>query len=174
MNYIYQDKTGYSWERAKTWWSSRRALRDFIAKSRVGVYGPRPFGSRAKVVELSRKATGARLRKEATARQQPLSGVFDKVKSWLEKERSHGHEVRTKHVIQRIKYQMEHERDRQQVLLEVGDKRYDEVIFQTCEDKLSWFQAIVVIVAVVVAVIVLVVAAAAAVVVVVVVSSSSN
>ena len=134
----------------------------------MGVYGPRPFGSRAKVVELSRKATGARLRKEATARQQPLSGVYDKVKSWLEKERSHGHEARTKHVIQRIKYQMEHERDRQQVLLEVGDKRYDEVIFQTCEEKRSWFQAIVVVVVVVV-VIVLVVAAAA-----VVISSSSS
>ena len=81
LNYACQDKAGYMWDRAKTWWSSRRALRDLIAKSRVGIYGPRPFGSRARVVELSRKATGARVRKESTARQRPLSSVFDKVKS---------------------------------------------------------------------------------------------
>ena len=136
----------------------------------MGIYGPRPFGSRAKVVERSRKATGARIRKgSVSTRQRPLGGVFDKVKSWLETERSYGHEIRTKHIAQRIKYQMEHERDRQQVLSECGDKRYDEAIFNTCEEKLSWFQAIVVAVVVVVVVVVVVIVVLILVVIVVVV-----
>ena len=143
----YQAKFNYDYEKAKKWWAIRVQLREFVANNRVGIWGPRPFGSRAKVVQgLTRKATGARLRKKSSgpSAQQPLGGVFQKVKSWLETERSFGQEIRTKHVVQRLKYEMEHEADVQEVLKEHEDARFNKAVLKACEEKLAWLQALIV------------------------------
>ena len=75
----------------------------------------RPFGSNMPRTKLGSTSQGARLRVETSepTKQQPLNQVFHKVKVWYNKERlEYGHEVREKHVSQRLLVEMETERDK--------------------------------------------------------------
>ena len=69
--------------------------------------------------------------------QVPLAKVFADVRVWFENERSCGTEVRAKHIIQRVKYQLEYERDLQEVLRQTGSKKFDERVLKSCIDRLQ-------------------------------------
>ena len=47
-----------------------------------------------------------------------------RLKAWFDKERVHGHEVREKHILTRLRYELELERDQQLVLQEHRDQRF--------------------------------------------------
>ena len=121
----------------------RQRLREFVSQNRVGLWGPRPFGSRAPVAKAggaTQQASGARLRQQGegpSSKLQPLRGVFQQVKAWLEKERQYGHEVRAKHVAQRLRYQLEFERDKQLVYKETSSEKFQPRVYEACERRLA-------------------------------------
>ena len=94
----------------------------------------------AKAGGATQQASGARLRQQGegpSSKLQPLRGVFQQVKAWLEKERQYGHEVRAKHVAQRLRYQLEFERDKQLVYKETSSEKFQPRVYEACERRLA-------------------------------------
>ena len=69
--------------------------------------------------------------------QRPLAKVLAQVKTWFDNERSCGTEVRERHIRQRVRYQIEHERDSQVVHQQTGSKHFDERVLNACIEKLQ-------------------------------------
>ena len=80
-----------------------------------------------------------------------------RLKAWFEKERTHGHEVREKHILTRLRYELELERDQQLVLQEHGDERFCSWALKSSMERLeklditqpsktqeSWYEKVVV------------------------------
>ncbi len=53
--------------------------------------------------------------------QKPLQIVYERLKHWLNNERQHGHEVRTRILTQQLIFELEYERDKQLVLQQTTD-----------------------------------------------------
>lgn len=137
----WEHRFGYPYDTAIKWWDLRTAMQEFLASRRVGVHGVRPFGSTAPLCRSS-KSQGARLSKvtDEPISKQPLNKVLLQVKRWFDNERERNHEVRSRHIAQRVKYQIEYERDRQMVLQQVGSPKFNELVLQSCEHKLSFLR----------------------------------
>ena len=70
----------------------------------------------------------------------PLLQCFLKVRKWFENERLHNTEVRQKHLVQRLKYQMEYEKDRQIVLQQQGSPLFKNWYLAALDYRLARFQ----------------------------------
>jgi hypothetical protein len=106
----------------------------FVTSQRLGLNGVRPFGSRGSV---QRQGQGARIR---TADSNPgLSRVFAAVRTWFEKERRHGHEIKNWHIRTRFLLQLETEIGRQTVLHQMGSDKYSEKVLEACRTRLAKF-----------------------------------
>ena len=109
-------------------WAERKAIfSEFVAKSRLGKYGLRPCGQRGKNM-FATSGMGARVMKHHFDKKpclaRPLAGVYARMKSWLKRERIHGHEVRVKILTQRLIFELEYERDQQLVLQEHNSEHF--------------------------------------------------
>ena len=106
---------------------------------RLGKHGLRPWGStsRPRGKALSQ---GCRIpvSKTSFSKKQVLGGVLGKVKKWFDKERMHNNEVRSKHIVQRIKYELEYEQDKQLVLQQHNSQDFRQEILEACRKKLSF------------------------------------
>ena len=132
----------YPYETVVKWLELKPALEAFVAKSRVGLHGLRPFGSNLPKTAKGSLSKGARLRAETSepTKQQPLNGVLHRLKVWFNKERyDYNHEVRERHVNLRLKVEMEAERDRQAVLKAELHRTHNPAVLKACEEKLKWF-----------------------------------
>ena len=118
-------------------------LKEFVATRRLGLRGLMPFGSRAKRSKLvSRSGQGARLSRTAPGfnKKRPLNLTLKRVKVWFDNENRHKTEVRRKHIVQRIKYELEFDRDRQRVLEEHSSQKFNPVWLQAIENRLADYQ----------------------------------
>jgi hypothetical protein len=98
-----------------SWDKRRSALQLFVSKHRLGKHGLRPCGSRGKTL-TGTSSQGKRLADEDKSEHKPLFPVLKRLQTWLKNERSFNHEVRKSHVIERFLYELEYERDKQDVL----------------------------------------------------------
>ena len=125
-----------------SWFERKTEYLDMVVGQRLGVHGLRPFGSNKVINKLKSKAKGSRMRKAAADndKKSPLKKVFLKIKGWIDKERSFKHEIRRRHILQRLKYEMEFERDRQLILQEHNDPAYKPWYHKALSYRLSVFQ----------------------------------
>ena len=125
-----------------SWFKNRVLIKAFIAEHRLGKHGLRPFGS-TRATARKPVTLGARIpsqgKFEATSKQ-PLGEALGKVKIWFENERTHGIEVRSKHIIQRTRTTIEYERDKQLVLQELANPQFQEAVLAACQEKLEILQ----------------------------------
>ena len=104
-----------TWEQMHSWDKRRSALQLFVSKHRLGKHGLRPCGSRGKTL-TGTSSQGKRLADEDKSEHKPLFPVLKRLQTWLKNERSFNHEVRKSHVVERFMYELEYERDKQDVL----------------------------------------------------------
>ena len=125
-----------------SWFERKTEYLDMVVGQRLGVHGLRPFGSNKVINKLKSKAKGSRMRKAAADndKKSPLKKVFLKIKDWIDKERSFKHDIRKRHILQRLKYEMEFERDRQLILQEHNDVAYKSWYHKALSYRLSVFQ----------------------------------
>ena len=105
--------------------------------------GLMPFGSRAKRSKLvSRSGQGARLSRTAPGfnKKRPLNLTLKRVKAWFDNENRHKTEVRRKHIVQRIKYELEFDHDRQRVLEEHSSQKFNPDWLRAIENRLADYQ----------------------------------
>ena len=124
------------------WFERNTEYLDMVIGQRLGVHGLRPFGSNKDINKLTSKAKGSRINKVAANndKKSSLKQVFLKIKDWIDKERSFKHEIRRRHILQRLKYEMEFERDRQLILQEHNDVAYKPWYHKALSYRLSVFQ----------------------------------
>ena len=125
------------------WHKIKDKIKRFVIKARVGLHGLRPFGSNLPVTQKGSTSQGARLREETNepTKQQPLNGVFARLRAWFDKERNeYNKEVREKHVNERLKAELELERDKQTVLKQLERPNFNQTVLTACKEKLEWFQ----------------------------------
>ena len=127
-------------EQGLKWFHKKHEFMSFVAEHRLGKTGLRPWGSKRPAYKNLSLSQGARIREKPTeaTKQNPLAGVFHKIKVWFEKEREHGVEVRARHIRERTKYELEYEQDRQQVLQQQGSKKYNADVLAQCQKKLEF------------------------------------
>jgi len=113
-----------------------------VVSQRLGIHGLRPFGSNKVINKLERKGQGSRINKVALEndKKSPLKKTFLKVKAWIDKERSFKHEIRRRHILQRLKYEMEFERDQQLIFLDHNDPAYRPWYLKALQKRLVHFQ----------------------------------
>ena len=70
----------------------------------------------------------------------PLETVMHKLHQWFVGEREHRHEVREKTILTRLKYELEYERDKQLVLQQHEDDKFNPWALKAIEHRLSTFQ----------------------------------
>ena len=119
----------WAWTRETvlSWFAKKDKILEAIARLKLGKTGLRPFGSNARLDRNQNRNRGARLQEARTgipSRRQPLEGVMWRLKALFDKERAHGHEVRKKHILARLRYELELERDRQLALQQHEDERF--------------------------------------------------
>ena len=104
----------FSWRQVSKWFQGRVELKEFISSRRLGLKGIRPFGSTKALTHFGHEGQGARIPRTDPAENKkiPLGQLFIKVKKWFENERTHNTEVKRMNILQRVKYQMEFDRDR--------------------------------------------------------------
>ena len=93
---MLQQATGFSWQFLVHQVERLKDLLDYVVTRRVGKNGPRPFGSNRKLSKY-RTGLGARIRTDTRGseptRQQPLQGVFFRLRQWFHRERAYDQEV---------------------------------------------------------------------------------
>ena len=135
----------WQWSRdcISRWFKVKAKLMEAVARLRLGTRGLRPFGSRSATSTLNHHANvGARLRESRTgipSKQQPLEAVMARVKKWFDNERAHGHEVRRKPILTRLKYELEYEVDRHIVLQEQDSPSFSPFALRSSQKRLASF-----------------------------------
>ena len=84
--------SGFSWQTVLGWYRRKEEFGQEFGRLRLGKWGLRPFGSCLAQSKKASQSTGARIRKPT---QDYQSSVISSLKQWFERERTHGHEVRT-------------------------------------------------------------------------------
>ena len=138
----FENEYHFPFEYVMKWADKKQEFEQFVAKHRLGKHGLRPCGVRGKNVFAS-KCLGARIcrkSRETATLLRPLAKVFEQVKKWLNNERTHGHEVRTKTITQQLMYQLEYERDKQLVLQQHASPHFFEPTLRACQRKLAYIQ----------------------------------
>ena len=133
--YLYQMATLYKW------WGMKVELAKFVATRRLGLRGLRPWGSHKPLAHFL-PGQGARLSKllPENNKSQQLLQCFLKVRVWFENERRFNTEVRQRHIVQRLKFQMEFEKDRQVVLHQQKRNLFKIWYMKALEHRLQHFQ----------------------------------
>jgi len=124
------------------WHRRRQEYKDIIIQNRLGLRGIRPFGGQTLNTKKGITGQGSRISKTPPEKNKkiPLLRCFIKVKKWFENERLHNQEVRRLHILQRLKFQMEHDRDTELVLKQHEDKRHTPWYLQALESRLQTLQ----------------------------------
>ena len=119
----------------------KKELQLFVFEHRVGKHSLRPFGSNAPTSSKS-QSLGSRLKVETTEPtiQQPLNRVFYRIKVWFDEERRHNSEVRSKHIIQQAKYELEYEADKQRAFQQHSDKMFIQAVLDSANQKLAFLK----------------------------------
>ncbi len=129
-------------ETLKLWNKKRAALQAFVAKHRLGKHGLLPCGSRGSS-KLPSRSLGKRLQdEEKRAEKLPLYPVYEKMRAWLNNERAHNQEVRKSHLLERFKFQMEYERDKQLVLEQHGSVHFRPATLERLREILATFEVV--------------------------------
>ena len=138
----FEKRWGFCFKSLFEWVGKKSLYEHFVASTRVGIRGLRPFGSKAPMVGKG-GGLGARLHevhpKEPTAIQ-PLNTVLWRIKCWFEDEREHGNEVRGKHITQRTLTELQFELDKQLVLCEQASENYSAQVHAACRLKLEFIK----------------------------------
>ena len=133
----------WAWDRESIlrWAKVKSRIMAAVARLRLGLRGLKPFGSNAKTATSNHNQNqGARLRESRTgipSKVQPLEAVMHRVKAWLDNERAHGHEVRKKTILTRLKYELEFEVDRQIVLQEHKSPSFSPFALRSSQARLT-------------------------------------
>ena len=115
----------------------RTDYEQFVAKSRIGVHGLRPFGSNQHWAEVGSRAQGSRLRGPVSVKQQPLKFVFQRIRKWFFRERKYGHEVKNHQLISRLNLELRTEIGRQQVLQSLGSNDFKAKTLAAAQHRLN-------------------------------------
>ena len=125
------------------WQKIKKQLEQVVATLRLGKNGLRACGRRPGRCLDHRVSQGARLSTvkpgEVTAKR-PLEGVMSRLEKWFKLERQYGHEVRRKTIIQRLKVELEYERDLHQVYKETGNEKYNPKTLERAIARLNTFR----------------------------------
>ena len=131
----------YLYDTVQGWAKRRVEFGEYIVQSRIGKWGPRPFGSTRATSEGS-KARGARMSRHTVGESttlRPLEELLARFKKWFEHEREHRHEVRGTVLRQRLKYELEYERDMHLLFKEKGDERFKQFVVDHVSARLKKF-----------------------------------
>ena len=111
---------------------------------RLGVNGPRPFGSNRKLSKSTAQGQGARIRTATRGseptKQQPLQRVFHRVLLWFQKERRYDQEVRPGHIKTRLQIELQHEVACETVLHQQGSDKYNQAVLVAAQKRLRDFE----------------------------------
>ena len=84
--------SGFAWKKLVQWYKLREQYTAQVSRLKMGLHGPRPFGSNQRRSQLeSTTAQGRRLRLKPLETYQ--SAVLQQLRSWFHAERSRGHDV---------------------------------------------------------------------------------
>ncbi len=75
-------------------------------------------------------------------KEKPLQLVYERLKLWLNNERQHGHEVRTRILTQQLIFELEYERDKQLVLQQTASDEFFEQTLEACRKKLAFLRVL--------------------------------
>ena len=139
---VFEKRWGFCWKNLIEWVGKKALFEHFVASTRVGLRGLRPFGSHRSARECQ-GGHGSRLHeihpKEPTTLQ-PLNRVLWRIKCWFENEREHGNEVRGKHITQRTLTELQAESDKQLVLQDQAPEKYEPQVHAACRVKLDFIK----------------------------------
>ena len=116
----------------------------FVQERRLGRTGLRPFGSKTALCNLGNSATGARLRNapgDKPTTQQPLQGIFHKLKNWFNQERIWGHEIRPTHLRIRFQLHLEREVAYQEALAKAGRVEHNPDLLHSAAKRLASYRS---------------------------------
>ena len=137
-----QEKFNFNFFQGRRWHAERELIKREVIRLRLGKHGIRPFGSTKALTKRGDVGGGARIKRKAAEENKkiPLMTVFIKVRKWFENERMHRQEVRRLHINQRLKYQLEADRDRQALLQQVEHPHFKPWLFRSIQERLATFQ----------------------------------
>jgi len=84
-------QSGFSWRIIGQWYAAKDSIFQQIAKSKLGMYGPRPFGSNERLTGKSKPQ--CRIRGDTLNNESYQKEVIKSLKDFLDLERSRGHTV---------------------------------------------------------------------------------
>ena len=124
------------------WFERSTEYLDIVIGQRLGTHGLRPFGSNRLINKLVSKAKGSRISKASAdnGNKSSLKKFFLKDKAWIDKERSFNHEIRRRHFLQSLKYEMEFERDQQLIFQWHNGPAYKPWYHKALSKRVSGFQ----------------------------------
>ena len=130
--------TEFEWPKLLKRYRRKHTFAKLVIKRRLGKCGLRPFGS-SKCTSKNFESLGTRIVKTKDlnpSSRTPLVEVLGRVKVWLDEERRNNNEVRTKHIYQRTIYELEFERDKQDVLKQHNAPEYMAFVHRAVSQKL--------------------------------------
>jgi len=84
-------QSGFSWRNIVQWYAAKDSIFEQITKSKLGMYGPRPFGSNERLAGKSKPQ--CRIRGDTLNNEGYQTEVIKSLKDFLDLERSRGHTV---------------------------------------------------------------------------------